>query len=241
MMEEFEKKIAESVHRIMGSLPPEVTLVAAVKGRSVAEVRAVIKAGVTHLGHNYIQEAELMVDLMRDSVKWHMIGHLQRNKAKKAVQLFDKIETVDSWRLARELDKQCDRLAKNMPVFIEVNSGREASKTGVIEVNSGREASKTGVMPEDLESLVLQMRELEHLRVQGLMTMGPRFGDPENARPFFQETRKAFDRLARMDLPHVSMHYLSMGMTNSYLVAIEEGANVVRIGTKIFGQRGNEG
>jgi pyridoxal phosphate enzyme (YggS family) len=227
MMEEFEKKIAESVHRIMGSLPPEVTLVAAVKGRSVAEVRAVIEAGVTHLGHNYIQEAELMVDLMRDSVKWHMIGHLQRNKAKKAVQLFDKIETVDSWRLARELDKQCDRLAKNMPVFIEVNSGREASKTGV--------------MPEDLESLVLQMRELEHLRVQGLMTMGPRFGDPENARPFFQETRKAFDRLARMDLPHVSMHYLSMGMTNSYLVAIEEGANVVRIGTKIFGQRGNEG
>ncbi len=227
MMEEFEKKIAESVHRIMGSLPPEVTLVAAVKGRSAAEVRAVIEAGVTHLGHNYIQEAELMVDLMRDSVKWHMIGHLQRNKAKKAVQLFDKIETVDSWRLARELDKQCDRLAKNMPVFIEVNSGREASKTGV--------------MPEDLESLVLQMRELEHLRVQGLMTMGPRFGDPEKARPFFQETRKAFDRLARMDLPHVSMHYLSMGMTNSYLVAIEEGANVVRIGTKIFGQRGNEG
>lgn len=227
MMEEFEKKIAESVHRIMGSLPPEVTLVAAVKGRSVAEVRAVIEAGVTHLGHNYIQEAELMVDLMRDSVKWHMIGHLQRNKAKKAVQLFDKIETVDSWRLARELDKQCDRLAKNMPVFIEVNSGREASKTGV--------------MPEDLESLVLQMRELEHLRVQGLMTMGPRFGDPEKARPFFQETRKAFDRLVRMDLPHVSMHYLSMGMTNSYLVAIEEGANVVRIGTKIFGQRGNEG
>jgi pyridoxal phosphate enzyme (YggS family) len=227
MMEEFEKKIAESVHRIMGSLPPEVTLVAAVKGRSVAEVRAVIEAGVTHLGHNYIQEAELMIDLMRDSAKWHMIGHLQRNKAKKAVQLFDKIETVDSWSLARELDKQCDRLAKNMPVFIEVNSGREASKTGV--------------MPEDLESLVLQMRELEHLRVQGLMTMGPRFGDPENARPFFQETRKAFDRLARMDLPHVSMHYLSMGMTNSYLVAIEEGANVVRIGTKIFGQRGNEG
>ena len=226
IVEEFEKKIAESVHRIMESLPPEVTLVAAVKGRSVAEVRAAIEAGVTHVGHNYIQEAELMVDLMRDSAKWHMIGHLQRNKAKKAVLLFDMVETVDSWRLARELDKQCARMAKTMPVLIEVNSGRETSKTGV--------------MPENLEGLVLHIRELEHLHVQGLMTMGPRFGDPENARPFFQETRKAFDRLARMDFPHVSMHYLSMGMTNSYRVAIEEGANVVRIGTKIFGQKGRE-
>ncbi len=227
MMEEFKKKIAESVHRIMESLPPEVTLVAAVKGRSVAEVRAAIEAGVTHVGHNYIQEAELMVDLMRDSAKWHMIGHLQRNKAKKAVLLFDMVETVDSWRLARELDKRCARMEKTMPVLVEVNSGREASKTGV--------------KPEDVEGLVLHMRELEHLRVQGLMTMGPRFGDPEHARPFFQETRKAFDRLVRMDFPHVSMHYLSMGMTNSYRVAIEEGANVVRIGTKIFGHRGSEG
>ncbi len=227
MVEEFEKKIAESVHRIMESLPPEVTLVAAVKGRSVAEVRAAIEAGVTHVGHNYIQEAELMIDLMRDSAKWHMIGHLQRNKAKKAVLRFDIVETVDSWRLAKELDKQCARIAKTMPVLIEVNSGREASKTGM--------------MPEDLEGLVLRMQELENLRIQGLMTMGPRFGDPENARPFFQETRKNFDHLARMDLTHVSMQYLSMGMTNSYLVAIEEGANVIRIGAKIFGQRESEG
>ena len=224
-MEEFEKKIAESVHRILDNLPPEVTLVAAVKGRSVAEVRAAIEAGVTHIGHNYIQEAELMIDPMRDSAKWHMIGHLQRNKVKKAVPLFDMVETVDSWHLAKELDKQCARMAKTMSVLIEVNSGREVSKTGV--------------MPEDLEGLVLRMHELENLRVQGLMTMGPRFGDPENARPFFQETRKTYDRLERMNLPHAGMHYLSMGMTNSYLVAIEEGANVVRIGTKIFGQRGN--
>ena len=223
MMEEFEKKITESVHRIMESLPPKVILVAAVKGRSVAEVQAAIEAGVTHVGHNYIQEAESMIDLMQDSAKWHMIGHLQRNKAKKAVLLFDMVETVDSWRLARELDKLCVRMKKTMPILIEVNSGREASKTGV--------------MPEDVEGLVLRMRELENLRIQGLMTMGPRFGDPENARPFFQETRKTFDRLARMDLPHVSMDYLSMGMTNSYVVAIEEGANGVRIGTKIFGQR----
>ena len=227
MMEEFEKKITESVHRIMESLPPEVTLVAAVKGRSVAEVRAAIEAGVTHVGHNYMQEAELMIDLMRTSAKWHMIGHLQRNKAKKAVLRFDIVETVDSWRLARELDKHCARMQKTMPVLIEVNSGREESKTGV--------------MSEDLEGLVLRMQELENLRIQGLMTMGPRFGDPENARPFFQETRKNFDHLARMGLTHVSMQYLSMGMTNSYLVAIEEGANVIRIGTKIFGQRGSEG
>jgi len=224
-VEEFEKKIAESVHRILENLPPEVTLVAAVKGRSVAEVRAAIEAGVTHLGHNYIQEAELTINQMRDSANWHMIGHLQRNKVKKALPLFDMVETVDSWHLAKELNKQCAHMVKTMSVLIEVNSGREVSKTGV--------------MPEDLEGFVMRMHELENLRIQGLMTMGPRFGDPENARPFFQETRKTFDRLVCMDLPHVRMHYLSMGMSNSYLVAIEEGANVVRIGTKIFGQRGN--
>ena len=135
--------------------------------------------------------------------------------------------SVDSFKLAEAVNRFCKEADKTMSVLIEINSGREANKNGVF--------------PEDVDALVKQIGKLSNVKVQGLMTMGPRFGDPENARPFFQETRKAFDRLARMDLPHASMDYLSMGMTNSYLVAIEEGANVVRIGTKIFGQRGSEG
>ena len=133
------------------------------------------------------------------------------------------IETVDSWYRTTELDNRCARNGTTMQVLVEVNSGREASKSGV--------------MPEDVESLVRRMSELEHLAGLGLMTMGPRFGEPEHARPFFQETRKAYDRLASLDLPHVTMRYLSMGMSNSYRVAIDEGANLVRIGTKIFGPR----
>ena len=220
-MEEYEQKIGESVHRLMDTIPSEVVVVAAAKGRSVAEVRAAIAAGVNHIGHNYLQQAESMADLLRESAQWHMIGHLQSKKAKVAAPLFDIVETVDSWHLAKELDKRCADIVKTMPVLVEVNSGREASKSGV--------------MPEDVESLVRRMSALEHIAVQGLMTMGPRFGDPEQARPFFQETRKAYDRLGSLDLPHVTMKFLSMGMSNSYQVAIEEGGNVVRIGTKIFG------
>jgi uncharacterized pyridoxal phosphate-containing UPF0001 family protein len=106
-----------------------------------------------------------------------------------------------------------------------------------VEINSGREARKTGVLPEDVDDLVQRLGELRHIRVQGLMTMGPRFGDPEQARPYFRATRAAFERLSAWNLPNVTMRYLSMGMSNSYLVAIEEDANVVRIGTKIFGRR----
>ena len=107
----------------------------------------------------------------------------------------------------------------------------------LVEINSGREASKSGVLPEEVDGLVGRLHGLEHIRVQGLMTMGPRFGDPEEARPYFQATRAAFERLSTWSLPNATMRYLSMGMSNSYLVAIEEGANIVRIGTKIFGRR----
>ena len=107
----------------------------------------------------------------------------------------------------------------------------------LVEVNSGREPNKTGVMPEDLDTLVQRMSALEHIRVEGLMTMGPRFGDPEGSRPYFIATRQAFERIAGMNLPNVSMQHLSMGMSNSYRIALEEGANMIRIGTKLFGAR----
>jgi hypothetical protein len=216
-----EQAIEQAVRQILKSLPAGMTLVAAAKSRTAEQVRAAIRAGVTCVGHNYVQEAEAMIPLVPEPVRWHLIGHLQRNKAKLAVELFDMIETLDSWRLAVEIDKRCAALDKVMPVLVEVNSGREASKTGVL--------------PEDVDGLVRRASELPHLRIQGLMTMGPRFGDPEKARPYFRATREVFERLAAAGIPNVEMRYLSMGMSNSYQVAIEEGANMVRIGTRLFG------
>lgn len=215
--------VGRSVRRIMDTIPPDVVLIAAAKTRSLEEVQAAIEAGVTHIGYNYVQEAVPIIQAIGDRATWHMIGHLQRNKAKLAVQNFDIIETVDSWRLAQTLERRCAEIEKNMPVLVEINSGRESNKTGVL--------------PDDVDDLVQRMSELENIRVEGLMTMGPRFGDPEDSRLYFKATRDAFERLAARDLPNITMRYLSMGMSNSYRIAIEEGANIVRIGTKLFGER----
>lgn len=217
------EQITKSARGILETIPPHVILVAATKGRHIDEVEAVLKAGVTHVGHNYVQEAQPIIDALGPRATWHMIGHLQRNKAKKAVDLFDLIDTVDSLRLAKALDRHCASVGKAMQVLVEINCGREASKTGV--------------MPEDLDGLVESLSKLKHIRVLGLMTMGPSFGDPEYARPYFYETREAFFRISNMGLPNVTMRYLSMGMSNSFQVAIEEGANIVRIGTKLFEPR----
>jgi pyridoxal phosphate enzyme (YggS family) len=215
--------IAANVKRILETLPPGVILVAAAKARTPEEVEEVLRAGVACVGHNYIQEAERMIPAIKGKAHWHMIGHLQKNKVKKAVRLFDMIETLDSWPLAELIDRRCAAIGLTMPVLVELNSGREASKTGVL--------------PEEMDDWVRRVSDLQHIRVQGLMTMGPRFGNPENARPYFRATKEAFDRLARANLPNVEMRYLSMGMSNSYQVAIEEGANMVRLGTVLFGER----
>ena len=217
------QNVIDLARHILATIPSNVLLMAAAKTRSLEEVEAVIQAGVAHIGYNYIQEALPIIRSVGSRAKWHMIGHLQRNKVKTAVQYFDMIETVDLWRLAQALERQCAILERAMPVLIEINSGREANKTGVL--------------PEDVEALVIQMSAFQYLRVEGLMTMGPRFGDPEDSRPYFKATRSVFENLATMNLPNVSMQYLSMGMSNSYLVAIEEGANMIRIGTKLFGER----
>jgi hypothetical protein len=217
------EKIAKSVVAMKESLPPDLMLVAAAKTRTPEEVRAAIHAGIKILGYNYVQEAERMYDVIGNTVQWHMIGHLQRNKVKKAVRLFDMIETIDSLRLAKAVDKQCAIESKVMPVLIEINSGKESNKTGVL--------------PEKVDELVCAIRALPNLLIQGLMTMGPRFGDPEDARPYFKAVKAIFDRLHQAPMPNMRMEYLSMGMSNSYRIAIEEGANIVRIGTKLFGER----
>jgi len=196
---------------------------AASKTRSPEEILRAAQAGIKIVGENYVQEALAAFKVVGHRVKWHFIGHLQRNKVKKAVEMLDMIETVDSPELAREIDKRCDQREKIMPVLIEINSGREKQKFGLF--------------PEDVEDFIKEILVLKNIKIEGLMTMGPMFGDPEDARPYFIETKKLFDRIKTLNLPGVEMKYLSMGMTNSYQVAIEEGANIVRIGTKIFGPR----
>ena len=215
--------IKENVKKILGVLPQGVQLVAAAKTRTQEEVLEAVEAGITIIGHNYVQEAERGFEVIGHQTKWHMIGHLQSNKAKKAVKIFDMIETVDSFKLAKAIDKACRNMNKSMAVLIEINSGEELQKAGVI--------------PGDAISVVREISDLENVRIMGLMTMGPFSGDPEDARPFFQKTRTIFEDIKKANFPGVEMTYLSMGMSNSYKVALEEGANLVRIGTKIFGER----
>jgi pyridoxal phosphate enzyme (YggS family) len=216
--------IEENVKKILQELPPGVALMAAAKTRTPDEIRRAAQAGVKIVGENYVQEALAAFKIVGSRVKWHFIGHLQRNKVKKAIEIFDMIETVDSAELAEEIDKRCRQRERIMPVLIEINSGREKQKFGVL--------------PEDTEDFIKEISKLKNIRIEGLMTMGPMFGDPEDARPYFVETKRLFDRIKTLNLAGVEMKYLSMGMTNSYPVAIEEGANIVRIGTKIFGPRG---
>lgn len=216
--------IKENVQRILAELPKGIQLVAAAKTRTPEEIRQAVEAGLEIIGENYVQEAEQAFQVIGNRVQWHMIGHLQRNKVKKAVRIFDMIETVDSMRLAQEIDKSCRKMGKTMPILIEINSGEETQKAGV--------------MPGNAPELIKGMSALENIRVMGLMTMGPFTGDPEDARPYFVKTKEIFEELKKMTLPRVEMKHLSMGMSNSYRVALEEGANVVRIGTNIFGQRG---
>jgi len=215
--------IEENIKAILKELPPGVELVAAAKARTPEEILRAAEAGIRIIGENYIQEALAAFKLVGHRVKWHFIGHLQRNKVKKAVEIFDKIETVDSMTIAEEINKRCSQREKIMPILIEINSGREPQKFGLL--------------PEEAEDFIRDISKLKNIRIQGLMTMGPFTGDPEDARPYFVETKKMFDKISALNLPDVEMGYLSMGMTNSYHVAIEEGANMVRIGTKIFGPR----
>ena len=215
--------IKENLQRILQELPADVELVAAAKTRTAQEIQQAIEGGAKIIGENYVQEAEKAQRVIGKRVKWHFIGHLQKNKVKKAVKIFDMIESVDSQELAEEINKICACENKVMPVLLEINSGREKQKFGVL--------------PKEAEGLIKELSRLNNIKVKGLMTMGPASGDPEDARPYFKETKRIFDNIGALGLENVEMQYLSMGMTNSYQVAIEEGANVVRIGSKIFGER----
>jgi pyridoxal phosphate enzyme (YggS family) len=215
--------IEDNVRQILADLPTGVELVAAAKTKTPQEILEAVEAGIKIIGENYVQEAAAAFSVVGQRVKWHFIGHLQTNKVKKAIDIFDMIETVDSVDLAREIDKRCAAAGRIMSILIEINSGEEEQKFGV--------------RPANAEALIREIAAFRNIKLEGLMTMGPFEGDPENSRPYFKVTKNLYDRVKVLNLPGVDMKFLSMGMTNSYRVAIEEGANMIRIGTKIFGPR----
>ena len=214
-----QERIRAATSRV-GRNGPSVRLVAVSKTMPVEVIRQALDAGITTLGENRVQEANAKISLLPGLAAWHLVGHLQTNKAKLAVQLFEMIHSLDSLKLAQELDRQ----------------GRQ-SRTVVrclIEVNLGAEESKSGTTEKEVRSLLEGARHLPNLRIEGLMTIPPYLADAEGVRPFFRRLRNVRDTLEGEGwrLPE-----LSMGMTHDFEVAIEEGATLVRIGTAIFGVR----
>ena len=221
--------ITENYQKIRKEIPDNVAIVLATKTRTPEEIMRTIEAGATDIGENHIQEAERMYECLGEEarkVRWHMIGTLQNNKINKALPIFDVIQTVDSLKAAVAIDRRVEKASKRiLSVYIEINIGSEITKSGV-EPDC-----------EIIESLAREMSKLGHLSLEGLMTMGPRVENPKDSRPYFRKTRDIFERIRDLNLPNVDMKTLSMGMTNSYKVAIEEGSNMVRLGTIVFGKK----
>jgi len=223
---ELQAKLEQSAKRA-GRNPSEIALMAVTKTHPPERIREAYAAGVRLLGENRVQEFSSKADALRDlgGAEWHMIGHLQSNKAAKAAELFSAVDSVDSLKLAEKLNAAAQALDKTLKVLIEVNVGGEAAKSGVAPDS-----------PE-LDNLLSAASRLEALTIRGLMTVPPHTEDPEGARPYFRQLRALRDQIAARYIPAVSMDILSMGMSHDFEVAIEEGSTCIRIGTAIFGQR----
>jgi pyridoxal phosphate enzyme (YggS family) len=217
-----KERIAAAALRV-GRQPESVKLVGVTKMVDLPRVELAVQAGLEILGENYVQEAREKIQRFRGLVRWHFIGRLQSNKAKHAVQLFHLIHTVDSLKLAEELNRRAGAIGLVIPVLIQGNIAAEATKGGV--------------RVEEVRSLIEQVAGLDHLRIRGLMTMPPYFDDPERARPYFRRLRELSEEIAALGLPGVEMAELSMGMSGDFEAAVEEGATLVRVGTAIFGAR----
>ena len=222
-LENVEKRIHQAALKYSRD-PESIHLVAVTKTITVDSVRDAIEAGVTILGENYVQEARNKFNVLgRYPVSWHFIGHLQSNKAKYAVRLFDLIHSVDTLKLAGELNKQAKKVNKVQDILIQINIGKEPSKFGSDIENAANL----------IEHIVL----FENLSVKGFMAMPPFYNNPEKTRPYFIALRNLRDQIQKA-FPDVGLNELSMGMTGDFEVAIEEGATLVRIGTAVFGERG---
>ena len=205
-----------------GRDPLSIKLMAVTKTVEPERIGKAIEAGLTMLGENYVQEAKDKIAIIGDAAQWHMIGHLQTNKAKYAVKLFEYIHSVDRLELAQELNKKAGQINRKLNILIEVHSG---------------EQSKSGIEKTQALELVRQVALLPNLAIRGLMTMAPYSDDSENSRPYFKALRELRDEINRADIAGVGMEELSMGMTDDFEVAIEEGATIIRVGRAIFGKR----
>jgi PLP dependent protein len=213
------EKIEEAARKI-GRNPNEIKLVAVSKTVEAARIMEAIEAGISILGENYVQEAQKKIEEIGRPVSWHFIGHLQTNKAKYAIRLFDMIHSLDSVPLAEELNRRAEQADRVMKVMIEVNLSKEATKFGTDE--------------EVVVNLAKRVQNLNHLSLEGLMTMPPYFDSPELSRPYYIALRALKEKMVKEGVP---MKDLSMGMSNDFEIAIEEGATYVRVGTAIFGAR----
>lgn len=222
MIRENLSALRDRIWRVCGRTarkPEEITFVAVSKNRSADQIKEVIASGIADIGENRVQEAVLKYNSLAFSrLRWHMIGHLQSNKAKEAVGIFDLIHSLDSLGLAIEIDKQAGKINKIQDVLVEVNVSKESSKFGL--------------KPEETSAFIENIRNLKNIRVKGLMTIAPLSGDPENARPFFSALRELKNKINIAAAQPLTV--LSMGMTDDFEVAIEEGSTMVRIGRAVF-------
>lgn len=202
--------IKENITKIKNSIPKNIVIVAVTKNRYGDDINKAISAGIKDIGENKVQEAQIKLPSIK-GVKKHFIGHLQKNKVKKAVELFDVIQSVDSLELARKIDKECSAINKKMEIMIQVNIGKELQKFGV--------------MPEHALEFYREIRELKNIKITGLMCIAPNV-HPDNTRIYFKKMRELNNIL--------KLRHLSMGMSNDYKIAVEEGSNMVRIGREIF-------
>ncbi|WP_139904244.1 YggS family pyridoxal phosphate-dependent enzyme [Clostridium thermarum] len=214
--------VVENIQSIQRSIPEEVTLIAVSKTRTLDEMEVAYQCGIRDFGENKVQELISKYEGFHKDVNWHLIGHLQRNKVKYIAGKVALIHSLDSVRLLREIEKQYQNIDMKARVLIQINIGREESKTGALA--------------EELEEIIQQVGECNHVEVVGLMAIIPR-GDEEENRKYFRDMKMIFERLKAENHKNVSMEYLSMGMTGDYQIAIEEGSNMIRIGEGIFGRR----
>jgi len=218
----IRRMITDAALRV-GRNPQEIRLMAVTKTVSDDRIREAVAAGIRLFGENYVQEAQRKIPLFSQNLEWHMIGHLQTKKSKYAVRLFHALHSLDRVELAVELDKRCKGAGVCMPVLVEVNTGDEKTKGGV--------------PPQELEGFIRAIAPLANIAVQGLMTMPPWFDDPEEARPYFRLLKELQGEIAALNIPEITMSELSMGMSDDFVIAVEEGSTLVRIGRGIFGER----
>lgn len=226
MLADNLKQVEENIQKACGNAGRKresVTLIAVSKTKPVSMLSELYDCGIRNFGENKVQELSEKTDQLPNDIRWHMIGHLQRNKVKQVVPKVALIHSVDTYRLAEEINIQAKKINRVIPVLIEVNIAAETSKFGV--------------SAQDARQLAEEIAKLDNLRVRGLMTIAPYTKDPEENRPYFRKIKELSVDIAKENIDNVSMGILSMGMTGDYMVAIEEGATMVRVGTGLFGAR----